>query len=133
MQTKKGSGIIHLTGTTKNLKNPMSIPYSTLHYHLTKNRKKAGQPHPTKEGHIILPEPQAVVLIVRIHGQETGMKSVSFVSPPDMIVNTKNTRDFVGDTLADLEDRMFEMSEKYGYEDDFDTDRINDYSIKFIY
>ena len=133
VETKRGSGTIHLEGTTKRLKDPMSVPYSAIRYHLTKNRKKAGQPHPTKEGQIILPEPQAMVLIVKIPRNDGGpRKTISLVTPPDMIINTKNVRKFIKENLEDLEGNVEEKFQGR-YEDTLNTDRINDISLKFIY
>jgi len=132
IQSKRGSGTVHFQGTTKRMKDPMSIPASTLRYHLTKNRKKAGEINP-KTGKVILPEPQAMVLILKINRADGGpRKTLSLVTPVDMVINTANVRKFIKDNLDDLKGNI---EEKFNgrYEDTLDTDRINDYSLKFIY
>lgn len=128
-----GKNTLHFQGSTSKLKDPSNIPYSSLYYHITKNRKKAGQPRPDKPGKIILPEPQAAVLIIKLFRNDGGpRKIISLVTPPDMVINVPNVRKFVKDNLDNLEDNIEEKF-KGRYEDLLNTEKITDYSIKFIY
>lgn len=124
VETKRGSNAIRFTGTTENLKDPDNIPDKTLDYHIKKNRPVKGAGFKA---------PRAVVLIVKIRRTDGGpMKPLSLITPPDFVVNKANVKKFIKDNLEDLKSNIEEKFQGR-YEDTLDAERVNDYSLKFIY
>lgn len=115
----RGSNDLELRGNTELMFDADNIPGKELSYQINKHKGR-------KNG---LTEPQGVVLILHMSTVDGDPKILSYVSPVTMIVNKKNTIEFIRDILDNLDF----LTAGFSYESAINLLKLIHYTIRFIW